>query len=73
MRLAVLPDAAGPSLLAFTQATTAPGAIVHTDGLQSYRVLAKHGYDHRRRPQAAAAPGEQLLSRAHRAISNLKA
>ena len=50
-----------------------PGAIVHTDGLQSYRVPAKHGYDHHRRPQDSAAPGDQLLPRAHRAISNLKA
>jgi transposase-like protein len=57
----------------FTKATTEPGAIVHTDGLQSYRVLAKHGYDHRRRPPSSAVPGEQLLPRAHRAISNLKA
>jgi transposase-like protein len=73
LRLTVLPDAAGPSLLAFAKATTAPGAIVHTDGLQSYRVLASHGYDHRRRPQTSAKPGEQLLPRAHRAIANLKA
>ena len=73
LRLAVLPDASGPALLAFTQATTAPGAIVHTDGLQSYKTLAKHGYDHRRQTQTAAVPGEQLLPRAHRAISNLKA
>jgi transposase-like protein len=73
LRLAVLPDASGPALLAFTQATTAPGAIVHTDGLQSYKTLAKHGYDHRRQTQTAAVPGEQLLPRTHRAISNLKA
>jgi transposase-like protein len=73
LRLAVLPDAAGPALLAFTQATTAPGAIVHTDGLQSYKTLAKHGYHHDRRPQASAVPGEQLLPRAPRAVSNLKA
>ena len=73
VRLAVLPDASGPALLAFTKATTAHGAIVHTDGLQSYRILAKHGYQHRRRPQTSATPGEQLLPRAHRAISNLKA
>jgi len=73
LRLHVLTDASGPSLLAFTQTTTAPGAVVHTDGLQSYRVLAKHGYDHRRRSQDSAAPGEQLLPRAHRAVSNLKA
>jgi len=73
LRLRVLPDASGPALVAFTKATTEKGAIVHTDGLQSYRVLAAHGYDHRRRPQTTAATGEQLLPRAHRAISNLKA
>ncbi len=73
LRLAVLADASGPTLTKFTKDTTAPGATVYTDGLQSYRVLAKHGYDHRRRTQTAAAPGEQLLPRAHRAISNLKA
>jgi len=73
VRLAVLSDASGSSLLAFTKATTEPGAIVHTDGLQSYRVLAEQGYDHRRRSQTSAAPGEQLLPRAHRAISNFKA
>jgi hypothetical protein len=73
LRLAVLPNASGPALLAFTQATTTPGAIVHTDGLQSYKTLAKHRYDHRRRPQTSTLPGEQLLPRAHRAISNLKA
>jgi len=73
LRLGVLPDASGPSLLAFTQATTAAGAIVHTDGLQSYRALAKHGYDRRRLTQTVVTPGGQLLPRAHRAISNLKA
>ncbi len=73
LRLIVLPDASGPTLRDFAKATTEPGAIVHTDGMQSYRVLAKHGYDHRRRPQQTAAPGEQLPPRAHRAISNLKA
>ncbi len=36
-------------------------------------MLAQHGYEHRRLTQMAAAPGEQLLPRAHRAISNLKA
>ncbi len=73
VRLAVLPDASGPSLLAFTQTTTQTQATVHTDGLPAYRVLAKHGYQHRPRKQATVAPSEQLLPRAHRAISNLKA
>src|ERR1039457_4616299 len=65
VRLAVLPDASGPTLSDFAKATTTGGAIVHTDGLQSYRVLTKHGYDHRRRVQQNAQPGEQLLPRAH--------
>jgi transposase-like protein len=73
LRLQVLPDASSVSLLALTKATTAPDVIVHTDGWRAYQVIAKHGYDHRRRPQRSAIPGEQLLPRAHRAISNLKA
>jgi transposase-like protein len=73
VRLHVLPDASAPSLLAFTRATTTAGAIVHTDGLQSYKTLAKHGFQHHPSSQTTAAPGEQLLPRAHRAISNLKA
>ncbi len=73
LRLAVLPDASGPALLRFAQATTQTGTVVHTDGLPSYCVLARHGYQHRPRKQGTAARGEQLLPRAHRAISNLKA
>jgi transposase-like protein/ribosomal protein L37AE/L43A len=72
LRLQVLPDASGPTLRDFTKATTEPGAIVHTDGWNGYKGLAKLGCEHRPRAQAAA-PGEQLLPRAHRAISNLKA
>jgi hypothetical protein len=72
LRLAVLPDASGRSLGAFAKSTTARGAIVHTDGWTGYLGLSKLGYDHRRRSQLAE-PGEQLLPRAHRAVSNLKA
>jgi ISXO2-like transposase domain/Transposase zinc-ribbon domain len=72
LRLAVLPDASGGSLGGFVQATIAKGAIVHTDGWSGYLGLSKLGYDHRRRSQLTE-PGEQLLPRAHRAVSNLKA
>jgi hypothetical protein len=72
LRLAVLPDASGSSLGAFAKLTTARGAIVHTDGWSAYNGLSKLGYDHRARSQRAE-PGEQLLPRAHRAASNLKA
>jgi transposase-like protein len=73
LRLQVLANSRATTMEAFTQTTTAPGSIVHTDGLNSYNGLAKLGYDHRQRKQASAAPAEQLLPRAHRAISNLKA
>ena len=72
LRLATLPDASKQSLGGFVKATTALGAIVHTDGWQAYNGLAALGYVHRRRSQMAE-PGEQLLPRAHRAVANLKA
>jgi transposase-like protein len=73
LRLQVLPDASGDSLGACTQATTAPGAIVHTDGWSGYNGLRALGYEHRPRSQRGAPVGEQLLPRAHRAVSNFKA
>ena len=69
----MLANSRAKTLEAFTKATTSPGAIVHTDGLNSYAGLAKLGYEHRPRKQTGAAPEEQLLPRVHRAISNLKA
>ena len=73
VRLGVLPDASADSLGAFVKATTAPSAVVHTDGWGGYSGLAALGYDHRPRRQNAAPVGEQLLPRAHRAVSNFKA
>ena len=72
LRLAVLPDASQPSLTEFVRLTVAPSAIVHTDGWHGYNRLDAAGYERRRRSQMAE-PGEQLLPRAHRAVSNLKA
>jgi transposase-like protein len=72
VRLQVLKDASADSLDAFVKVTTAPGAIVHTDGWRGYDHLASLGYRHHRHSQRQA-PGEQLLPRAHRAVSNLKA
>ena len=73
LRLEVLENSQANTLEAFTKATTAPGAIVHTDGLPSYNGLPKLGYDHRPRKVASVEPGEELLPRVHRAVSNLKA
>jgi transposase-like protein/ribosomal protein L37AE/L43A len=73
LRLRVLENSQAKTLEAFTKATTAAGAIVHTDGLPSYNGLPKLGYDHRPRKVASVEPGEELLPRVHRAVSNLKA
>jgi transposase-like protein len=73
LRLLTLEDAALPTLSAFVKATTAPGAIVHTDGWKGYNGLRKAGFDHRRRSQRAGIGEEPYLPRAHRAVSNLKA
>ena len=73
LRLQLVGNSRGPTLQGFALATTAPGAIVHTDGLLSYRGLAKLGYDHQPRKQASLLEGEQMLPRVHRAISKLKA
>ena len=74
LRLAILENASGRSLGAFVQATTEPGAVVHTDGWQGYNVLTELGYEHSPMVQNGAEAGhEPYLPRAHRAISNLKA
>jgi ISXO2-like transposase domain len=73
LRLAALLDASAPSLCGFVAEVVEPGTVVHTDGWASYRPLAHLGYQHNPRSQRSAPPGEWLLSRAHRAISNFKA
>ena len=74
MRLQVLPDASAKTLGGLLSSTTEPGAIVHTDAWHGYDRLTAEGWDHRRRNQSAASPGDEpVLPRAHRAISNLKA
>ena len=74
LRLQVLPDASAKTLGGLLSSTTEPGAIVHTDAWHGYDRLTAEGWDHRRRNQSAASPGDEpVLPRAHRAISNLKA
>jgi transposase-like protein len=73
LRLQVLENSQAKTLEAFTKATTARGAIVHTDGLPSYNGLVGLGYEHRPRKVASVGGEEKLLPRVHRSISNLKA
>ena len=73
LRLGVVPDLSNGSLRGFVEDAVDPGATVHTDAWQGYRRLDPLGYDHRPSSQRQAEPGEWLLPRAHRSISNFKA
>jgi transposase-like protein len=76
VRMQVVEDASTATLTGFVCDVVEPGAVVHTDGWNSYRRLAKLGYDHRPRTQrpgrVAADDLDDILPRVHRVISNLK-
>ncbi|HWH65803.1 MAG TPA: IS1595 family transposase [Gaiellales bacterium] len=72
LRLQLLDDASWRSLHDFIATNVAAGARVYTDGWQGYVPLRDSGYDHRPEKQLHAGPGEWLLPRAHRTLSNLK-
>jgi len=75
-RMAILPDASGPSLRAFLTDHVEPGAAVITDGWAGYQGIGELGYFHDRRSQRAArARGEDagdLLPGVHRVASLAK-
>lgn len=73
LRPGVVPDLSNNRLCGFVEDAVEPGAVVHTDAWQGYRRLGRLGYDHRASSRRQAEPGEWLLPRAHRSISNLKA
>ena len=53
IRLGVVPDVSGLSLVGFVDASVAPGSTVRTDGWQGYAPLKQHGYDYRPTTQGA--------------------
>jgi len=72
IRLGVVEDVSGDSLVGFVEGAVAPGSVVLTDGWMGYVPLKKKGYDHRPKTQGAGPNAPNLLPRAHRAFSNLK-
>ena len=46
IRLDVLPDVSGESLIAFVKSVAEPGSIIRTDGWQGYGRIASVGYGH---------------------------
>ena len=73
IRLRRVPDSSGGSLLPFIQDAIAPGALIVTDGLQTYRGLPDLGYRHDRRVLLGSGESaEAVLPRVHRVASLLK-
>ena len=72
IRLGVVPNVSGDSLVGFVEGAVAPGSIVLTDGWMGYVPLMKKGYDHQPKTQGAGENAAKLLPRVHRVFSNLK-
>ena len=72
IRLGVVEDVSGDSLVGFVAGAVALGSVVLTDGWMGYVPLRKKGYDHRPRTQGTGPNAPNLLPRVHRTFSNLK-
>ena len=73
IRMQRVADASADSLVTFVQPAVEPGAVVITDGLQSYRGLAQRGYRHDRRVVLGSREtADPVLPRIHRVASLLK-
>lgn len=71
IRLRRVPDASAKHLERAVQEAVAPGSVVRTDGLQSYRRLSERGYVHEIVRQEAAV-GSNLLPRVNRVVALFK-
>lgn len=73
VRMAVIPDASGPTLRAFITANIAPGSTVVTDAWTSYPAIVKDGFEHK--PINVKRSGQhahEVLPGVHRVASLLK-
>jgi len=74
-RIGVVEDASKQALTSFAEQAVvkAPGAVVRTDGLASYKGLSKAGFDHQPTVERSPHDGSKVFPHVHRVISNLKA
>jgi len=73
VRLRLVPDASGKSLVPFVREVVTPGSVVVTDGWAGYNALAKHGYEHEKRVLFGSRElAHVLLPGPHRIASLLK-
>ena len=73
IRLGLVPDLSGDSLVGFVEGAVEPGSIIKTDGWQGYAPLKRHGYDHRPQTQGTGKNAGTLFPRVHRVFTHLKA
>lgn len=73
IRLRRVPDASGPSLMAFAHDAVEPRSVVHTDGWMGYEPLERHGYRHQITfLHGHAHTPSQLMPHVHQVVSLLK-
>ncbi len=69
LRLCLIPNVMGETLVKFISDTVEPGTVVRTDGWAGYNGIKALGYRHE--PVVEGAP-EKVLPHVHRVFSNLK-
>ena len=71
IRLSPIPDASAESIKNATLQMVEPGSTIHSDGWDSYNLLAKHGYTHTPVTHSQSASGD-ATPLTHRVASLLK-
>ncbi len=72
IRLQLIPNFTGATLVAFVEANVEHGATIKTDGLEGYEALDKNNYRHMPRSQGRGKGATSWLPHIHRVFSNLK-
>lgn len=72
VRLRVIPNVSGSTLVGFVQANVEPGSAVKTDGWEGYNGLRKAGYRHFPVVEGTPERASKILPHIHRVFSNLK-
>lgn len=72
VRLGIVPNATGKSLLKFVRANIEPGSTIITDGWKGYAQLKRKCYSHIIQRQIVAVKNKELLPNVHRIAALLK-
>lgn len=72
VRLKIVPDATGQSLLQFIRENVEHGSFIVTDGWSGYAQLERDGYHHVIQRQVLATTEEEMLPNVHRVAALLK-